>query len=164
MPMKAQLIVVQGKPEGKSIPLAVSQFKIGRGEGCQLRPNSDQISREHAMFEVTSDSVFVQDLGSRNGTELNGKKLNAHEPARLKNGDLVKVGTLTFAVSIEGGVEAVASEPGRPDSQGRRVARRRQPRRHRLLAGLRRRPRAPETPVGRLRRRHPHDRVVQGQG
>ena len=87
LPMKAQLIVVQGKPEGKTIPLALPQFKIGRGEGCQLRPNNDQVSREHALFEVTSDSLFLQDLGSRNGTELNGKKLNAHEPTRLKNGE-----------------------------------------------------------------------------
>ena len=104
--MKAQLVVVQGKPEGKIIPLAISQFKIGRGEGCQLRPNHDQVSREHAMFEVTSDAVFIQDLGSRNGTEVNGKKLGAHDPFRLTNGDLVKVGPLTFAVSIEGAVVA----------------------------------------------------------
>ncbi len=112
--MKAQLVVVVGNPEGKVIPLAIAQFKIGRGEGCQLRPNSDQISREHAMFEVTSDAVFVQDLGSRNGTELNGKKLNAHDPSRLKNGDLVKVGSLTFAVSIEGVAVAAQAPAGAP--------------------------------------------------
>lgn len=112
--MKAQLMVVVGNPEGKIIPLAIAQFKIGRGEGCQLRPNSDQISREHAMFEVTSDSVFLQDLGSRNGTELNGKKLNAHDPSRLKNGDLVKVGSLTFAVSIEGVAVAAQAPAGAP--------------------------------------------------
>jgi predicted component of type VI protein secretion system len=114
LPMKAQLIVVQGKPEGKTIPLALPQFKIGRGEGCQLRPNNDQVSREHAMFEVTADSVFVQDLGSRNGTELNGKKLVAHESTRLKSGDLVKVGPLTFAVTIEGAAVAVAQGPTAP--------------------------------------------------
>ena len=117
--MKAQLIVVQGKPEGKSIPLATPTFKIGRGEGCQLRPNNDQVSREHVLFEVTSDSVYVQDLGSRNGTDLNGKKLNAHEPTRLKNGDLVTVGPLTFAVTIEGAVEADVSAP---PSVGKKVS------------------------------------------
>src|SRR5271163_2988821 len=114
LPMKAQLMVVQGKPEGKTIPLALPQFKIGRGEGCQLRPNNDQVSREHAMFEVTSDAVFVQDLGSRNGTEVNSKKLTAHEPYTLKNGDLVKVGPLTFAVSIEGApVASTSAGPSR---------------------------------------------------
>jgi predicted component of type VI protein secretion system len=110
--MKVQLVVVQGKPEGKTIPLAVPQFKIGRGEGCQLRPSNDQVSREHAMLEMTSDAVFIQDLGSRNGTEVNGTKLAPHEPLRLKNGDLVKIGPLTFAMSIEGApVSATSAAP-----------------------------------------------------
>jgi predicted component of type VI protein secretion system len=109
--MKAQLVVVQGKPEGKTIPLAIPQFKIGRGDGCILKPNDDQVSREHAMFEVTSDSVFVQDLGSRNGTEVNGKKLNPHDPMRLKSGDLVKIGALTFALAIEGAPVVAAQAP-----------------------------------------------------
>ena len=124
--MKVQLVVVQGKPEGKTIPLAIPQFKIGRGEGCQLRPNNDQVSREHAMFEVASSAVYVQDLGSRNGTEVNGKKLTAHDPYTLKNGDLVKIGPLTFAVSIEGAPVAAAADPAGAFQEGR-LARRRQP-------------------------------------
>jgi predicted component of type VI protein secretion system len=117
--MKVQLVVVQGKPEGMTIPLALPQFKIGRGVGCQLKPNDDQVSREHSMFEVTSDSVFLQDLGSRNGTEVNGKKLGPHDPVRLKNGDLVKIGALTFAVSIEGGpVQATTAPPSTTKKAG----------------------------------------------
>jgi predicted component of type VI protein secretion system len=112
--MKVQLVVVQGKPEGKTIPLAIPQFKIGRGEGCQLRPNNDQVSREHSMFELGAETVSIQDLGSRNGTEVNGKKLNPREPYILKNGDLVKVGPLTFAVSIEGLPAATATAPAGP--------------------------------------------------
>ncbi len=100
--MKVQLVVVQGKPEGMVIPLANPVYKIGRGEGCQLRPNSDLVSREHAEFTKGTDSVTVQDLGSRNGTEVNGKKLAPNQPVTLKTGDLIKVGTLTFAISIEG--------------------------------------------------------------
>ena len=100
--MKVQLVVVQGKPEGMTIPLASPRYKIGRGEGCQLRPNSDLVSREHAEFSVSADSVIVQDLGSRNGTEVNGKRLAPNQPQLLKSGDLIKVGTLTFAISIEG--------------------------------------------------------------
>lgn len=96
--MKVQLVVVRGKPEGKVIPLSGPNFKIGRGETCHLRPNSEQVSREHAEFTIGADSVMVRDLGSRNGTLLNGKALTAE--ARLKHGDLVQVGPLTFAVSI----------------------------------------------------------------
>jgi predicted component of type VI protein secretion system len=96
--MKVQLVVVRGKPEGKVIPLIGPNFKIGRGETCHLRPNSEQVSREHAEFTIGDDSVIVRDLGSRNGTLVNGKALTAEY--RLKHGDLVQVGPLTFAVSI----------------------------------------------------------------
>jgi predicted component of type VI protein secretion system len=97
--MKVQLVVVRGKPEGKVIPLVGPKFKIGRGETCHLRPNSEQVSREHAEFELESDAVIVRDLGSRNGTLVNGKALTT-EPYKLKDRDLVQVGPLTFAVSI----------------------------------------------------------------
>ncbi len=97
--MKVQLVVVRGKPEGKVIPLVGPIFKIGRGETCHLRPNSEQVSREHAQFTINGDSIFVRDLGSRNGTLVNGKALTA-DPCRLKDRDLVQVGPLTFAVAI----------------------------------------------------------------
>jgi predicted component of type VI protein secretion system len=96
--MKVQLVVVRGKPEGKVIPLVGPNFKIGRGETCHLRPNSEQVSREHAEFTLEGNTVNVRDLGSRNGTLVNGKALTAEY--RLKHGDLVQVGPLTFAVSI----------------------------------------------------------------
>jgi pSer/pThr/pTyr-binding forkhead associated (FHA) protein len=98
--MKVQLIVVQGKPEGKQIPLVGPRFMIGRGETCHLRPNSELVSREHAEFLISDDQVSVRDLGSRNGTLVNGKALTAEFV--LKAGDLVSVGPLTFAVAIEG--------------------------------------------------------------
>jgi pSer/pThr/pTyr-binding forkhead associated (FHA) protein len=98
--MKVQLIVVRGKPEGKVIPLASPTFKIGRGETCHLRPNSEQVSREHAEFTIKGGDVIVRDLGSRNGTLVNGKALTT-ESAKLKDRDLVQVGPLTFAVSIQ---------------------------------------------------------------
>jgi predicted component of type VI protein secretion system len=103
--MKVQLVVVRGKPEGKVIPLVGPNFKIGRGETCHLRPNSEQVSREHAEFIISGDAVVVRDLGSRNGTLVNGKALMS-EPCRLKDRDLVQVGPLTFAVAI---LDAVAS-------------------------------------------------------
>ena len=107
--MKAQLIVVQGKPEGKVIPLATPIYKIGRGENCNLRPNSDLVSREHVEFNLTATQVIVRDLGSRNGTLVNGKTIT--EPYVLKDRDLISVGTLTFAISIQD-VPVVAS--GKP--------------------------------------------------
>ncbi len=100
MTMKVQLVVVQGKPEGKVIPLTMPIFRIGRGETCHLRPNSEQISREHAEIAIAAGTVTVRDLGSRNGTIVNGKAVTGVHT--LKDGDLVQVGPLTFALSIQG--------------------------------------------------------------
>ena len=107
--MKVQLVVVQGKPEGKIIPLLGPVFKIGRGDTCHLRPNSELISREHAEFTIGADSVGLRDLGSRNGTLVNGKALTP--PSQLKDRDLVQVGNLTFAISIEGAPAVAAKAP-----------------------------------------------------
>ena len=118
--MKVQLIVVRGKPEGKVIPLNAPIFRIGRGETCHLRPNSELVSREHAEFAVSGDAITVRDLGSRNGTLVNGKAIA--EACRLKDRDLVQVGPLTFAVAIQGApapakaaVPAPAAKPASPD-------------------------------------------------
>jgi len=111
--MKVQLVVVRGKPEGKVIPLVGPSFKIGRGETCHLRPNSEQVSREHAEFTISGGAVVVRDLGSRNGTLVNGKALTA-EACRLKDRDLVQVGPLTFAVAILDAPATVAKAAGSP--------------------------------------------------
>ena len=111
--MKVQLIVVRGKPEGKVIPLSGSKFKIGRGETCHLRPNSEQVSREHAEFSISDGVVTVADLGSRNGTLVNGKALT-EGPCVLKDGNLVQVGPLTFAVSIQDAPAAAAPAAAKP--------------------------------------------------
>jgi pSer/pThr/pTyr-binding forkhead associated (FHA) protein len=105
--MRAQLIVVQGKLEGKKIPLVGPVFRIGRGETCHLRPNSAQVSREHAEFTITPEGVSVKDLGSRNGTLVNGKALT--RPQMLKDRDVVQVGPLAFQVAIAGAQVPVAS-------------------------------------------------------
>ncbi len=102
-----QLIVVQGKHQGKTIPLRGPVFRIGRGETCHLRPNSAQVSREHAEFVLTGQTLSVRDLGSRNGTLVNGKALTS--PCALKDRDVVTVGPLTFAVSLGG--PAVTPDP-----------------------------------------------------
>jgi predicted component of type VI protein secretion system len=98
--MKAQLVVVQGKPEGKVIPLLGPNFKIGRGEGCHLRPNSERVSREHAEFLMKPEGLSVRDLGSRNGTLVNGKAVPLGSTCKLNDRDLVQVGPLTFAVAF----------------------------------------------------------------
>jgi pSer/pThr/pTyr-binding forkhead associated (FHA) protein len=106
---KVSLIVVSGKPEGKMITLTGPTFRIGRDESCHLRPNSVEVSRRHMEIVVNDDAVIVSDLGSRNGTLVNNQVITG--PHALKNGELLKVGPLTFAVSIQGATEGDSSPP-----------------------------------------------------
>lgn len=96
--MKVSLVVVKGKPEGMEIPLKAARFVIGREPGCQLRPGSDLVSKQHCVFTIDGESLTIEDLGSTNGTFLNGTRLSKVETVR--DCDLVKVGPLTFAVKI----------------------------------------------------------------
>ena len=107
--MKVELVVVQGNPAGKRITLTLPAFRIGRGETCHLRPNSERVSREHAEFLLNNNILQVRDLGSRNGTLVNGKPIE--ETVTLARGDTVQVGPLTFAVAFDGDHSPEAASP-----------------------------------------------------
>ena len=98
--MKARLVVVLGKPRGKKIALHEGQFLIGRGRDCQLRPNSELVSRHHCCIMVDESSIRVREMGSTNGTFVNGKAIT--KETELSNGDLLTVGPLTFALTVRG--------------------------------------------------------------
>ncbi len=96
--MDVKLIVVGGKHAGQEVEVPGPRFFIGRAEDCHLRPQSEQISRHHAAILIESGFVAVRDLGSRNGTYVNGELLTGeHE---LKNGDRLKLGPLEFEVEL----------------------------------------------------------------
>ncbi|MGD9856670.1 MAG: FHA domain-containing protein [Planctomycetaceae bacterium] len=96
--LQAELRVTSGKQSGHVIPLVHSRFLIGREEDCHLRPNSDLVSRHHCVFKLDDYSLRVRDLGSTNGTLVNGERL--HGEAILSTGDRVCVGKLEFEVAI----------------------------------------------------------------
>jgi pSer/pThr/pTyr-binding forkhead associated (FHA) protein len=75
------------------------------------------VSREHAEFTLEGGTLIVRDLGSRNGTLVNGKALTT-ESCTLKDRDLVQVGPLTFAVSIQD-APAPASKPAAGPAPGK---------------------------------------------
>jgi predicted component of type VI protein secretion system len=95
-----KLRVMQGRPAGKCLKFARGDFYFGRGAECQVRPNSDWVSRQHCLLRVRPDLVSVRDLGSTNGTLVNGKLI--HEERRLQHGDQIEIGPLVFEVLFEG--------------------------------------------------------------
>src|SRR4051812_6669624 len=77
--------------QGDSIELPVGETVIGRDVTCSLRFNDPSVSRRHLRFVRRHDTVFVQDLGSTNGTTLNGKVVSG--PIMVEEGDEVAVGS-----------------------------------------------------------------------
>ena len=107
--MRAKLLVVQGRPEGKSLVFPAGEYVFGRGAECHIRPNSDWVSRQHCMLRVTPDAVWVRDLGSRNGTLVNGVRLLGEH--RLGEGDQLQVGPLVFELQLEEVLARTAAPP-----------------------------------------------------
>jgi len=92
-PHTGRLVVVKSADldEGQDFELNSSQLTIGRGRQNDIAVGSDEYaSARHARFEPRQDGVWVQDLGSTNGTFLNGVRLD--RPRRLAQGDIVRVG------------------------------------------------------------------------
>ena len=96
--MIVKLIVHGGKNEGAVIVVNKPQFVIGRLPECNLRIESKALSRRHAQIDVSDGSVTIKDLGSTNGTFVDGKKIT--EPVELKNGQMLKIGPLETTVQI----------------------------------------------------------------
>lgn len=96
--MEVKLVIASGKNAGQVVPVAVQRFFIGRAEDCQLRPNTDLVSRHHCVITVEDGLVTIRDLGSRNGTLVNGERIRGEE--ELKNGDQVAVGPLKFEIEL----------------------------------------------------------------
>ena len=71
--------------------------KIGRSEHNDVVMDSDSlVSRQHAIIERGTDVCTVKDLGSTNGTYVNGNPLKPDEVRKLKAGDVIKVGNTEF--------------------------------------------------------------------
>lgn len=105
--MQVQLKVANGSQEGKLIKVKHDKFLIGRSDDCHLRPKSESISRRHCAIVHKKGKVLLLDLKSRNGTEVNGKKLDPSKAKILKHDDHIKIGKLEFVVQIESGVKSV---------------------------------------------------------
>jgi pSer/pThr/pTyr-binding forkhead associated (FHA) protein len=116
--MRAKLSIARGSNKGKEFEITGSQFVIGRAAGCNLRPQSDGISRQHCAVLNKGSRITIKDLGSRNGTVLNGEKLSAEE--ELKTGDELVVGPLHFTVVVMDDAGVVQQPPG-PDVLDREV-------------------------------------------
>jgi pSer/pThr/pTyr-binding forkhead associated (FHA) protein len=96
--MHVKLKILRGASAGKVVTIRGPRFDIGRSEECNLRANSDAISRRHCEITVNDADVRIRDLGSRNGTHVNGERIEGEQ--KLQMGDQLRVGPLEFLVTF----------------------------------------------------------------
>ncbi len=112
-----KLKVLAGAKQGAEIPLKKSKFVIGRASECTLRAGSEAISRQHCAVLRREKGFTIRDLGSRNGTFVNGKRIESE--TELTDGDQVRVGPLEF-VFVGSNEPADSSSAGKTPSEGAR--------------------------------------------
>lgn len=87
---------INGKPI--RINVASESFLLGREATCDLRVWSPAVSRKHCILVSTAESLVVIDLGSRNGTFVNERRLRLGESAELRHRTKLQVGHVEFVI------------------------------------------------------------------
>src|SRR5262245_18475906 len=118
--MSAQIILTltEGSHAGQGFVFSgQTQCVVGRARGCGVElPDDYTVSRHHCLLEVDAPSLAVQDLGSLNGTYVNGERIGGRDvrhalasdtlpacpPRPLHSGDELRVGGHVFTVTVMG--------------------------------------------------------------
>ncbi|HEX5098881.1 MAG TPA: GGDEF domain-containing protein [Polyangiaceae bacterium] len=104
---QALLIVLSEPCLGSRVLLAEAPVEIGRGVRGGLLIDSDSVSRRHARVDWTGTVHKIVDLGSTNGTFVNGSRVTQHE---LRDGDRVQIGKVLLKYLAGGNIEAAYHE------------------------------------------------------
>jgi predicted component of type VI protein secretion system len=110
MAAQFQFVMHSGPNTGKIYPLEAPEIVIGRDAGNIIAINDAEISRKHAKLTLQNSTYLLQDLGSTNGTFINGQRITT--PQELKPGDSVTLGeniVLMYETSFDPNATVVSS-------------------------------------------------------
>jgi pSer/pThr/pTyr-binding forkhead associated (FHA) protein/tetratricopeptide (TPR) repeat protein len=131
-----KLIIEDDEGRKTVVPFVREEITIGRQEGNTIRLTERNVSRRHARLMRQNGHVVVEDLGSSNGTRINGERISGQSP--VKDGDLIQIGDYDLALQSEAGAaptirqrtvtaelkpedidaaEAEDSSPGEPETE-----------------------------------------------
>lgn len=104
--MRVVIEIVRGSQAGqRKLLTAGNQIIVGRSEFADMPCTTDaQMSREHFRLSADENECILEDLKSRNGTEVNGVPVD--HPVRLEDGDKITTGSTVFLVLLQGGRSA----------------------------------------------------------
>jgi len=97
--MQAVLVMFRNDGERRSFSISREMTVIGRRQDCDLMIPLGEISRKHCRIIRDGESLRLEDLGSSNGTFLNGRRI---QESALEAGDTIQVGPVAFVIQIDG--------------------------------------------------------------
>ena len=93
MPPNLPVLTIDGGPDdGKTMPIAKPIMRLGRGDENDIVVKSPGVSRHHAEVSISGNSCVLRDLGSTNGTHVNGVDTGGSKRL-LRHGDEIRLGT-----------------------------------------------------------------------
>jgi hypothetical protein len=104
---QASLVVRQGAGVGVTFSITGEEIILGREEGLGISIRDPEVSRRHARVSWQSGDYYVEDLGSTNGTFLNGTRVASPQP--LRPGDAIGIGQTLLVFQTE--AEATQAQP-----------------------------------------------------
>ena len=99
------LVVISGRPLGKSFYLTKEKMILGRDLVADISIGETAISRQHTEFLISEDGISAKDMGSTNGTFVNDQKLEGSHA--LEDGDLIRCGNTILKFLQEGKIENI---------------------------------------------------------
>jgi pSer/pThr/pTyr-binding forkhead associated (FHA) protein len=115
-----RLTMRKGPEAGQQFSLTADTVTVGRDPVVDVVINDPEVSRQHARLIRRGDHFLIQDLGSTNGTFLDGRRL-AGDPVPLAPGQMITIGSnVSLVFEAEGDVEATilaAGEPGEGEAE-----------------------------------------------
>ena len=95
---RAAIVVLSGNTAGSEFILDQPKVSLGRGPNADLTFDDSAMSREHVVFEFSDGGFRIRDLGSMNGTQVNGEVIQVGD---LDHGDRFQVGEHVFQFLVE---------------------------------------------------------------
>ncbi len=106
-----KLLLIENNETVSSFDLAEGKITIGRGGDCEIRLDDEAISRQHVRVITLMGDAFLEDLGSSNGTYVNGKLT---QKCALNDGDVVQIGEKELRFYQPG--DAASPQEGKVDA------------------------------------------------